>query len=106
MNDRNKNESLPRDLKKMKITMSEIEEGLKKLDPASETFIYEYAIYEKRISIISKVFTELIGYFQNFNDKQGLARRQLKRLIDTNNRIHEKAKGLRPIYQTRLLQAS
>lgn len=56
--------------------------------------------------MISKIFTELIGYFQNIQDKQGIARRQLKRLIDANNRIHEKVQNLKPIYCSMLAQAS
>ena len=98
-------ETLPKDLKKMKSNMEQLEIGLKNLDPKSDTFIYEYAIYEKRISIISKAFSELISYLQNIHDKQGLARRQLKRLIEVNNRIHLKAQGLKPIY-IQLSQAS
>lgn len=46
-------ETLPKDLKKMKSTMEQLELGLKNLDPQSDTFIYalstqkEFLLYQK-----------------------------------------------------------
>ncbi|MBI3232791.1 MAG: hypothetical protein HYZ42_01910 [Bacteroidetes bacterium] len=91
-------QSLTKDLRKIKQSMMDVEEGLKKLDPNSETFIYEYVQYEKRISLLSRSFSDLITYLQFINDKHGTIRKQLRRLIETNNRIHDKAQFLKPLY--------
>jgi hypothetical protein len=91
------NETYQKELRRLQSMMLEVEAGLGYLNPRSQTFQYEYPMFEKRINHLANSFTELIRYLPKFTThEKGNARQQLKRLMEVNNRITLKLNFLKP----------